>query len=114
MVHTMMAKPSFESHFKELLSLTIDEAFSSLGETPKQALFFHLEQHFSVKPEKIVDNIEAFDSALKMFLGTGAVFLESLIVLRLCQKTGLPLQELPYAAADFSKAVMSVKEKIEK
>jgi hypothetical protein len=46
----------------------IDESFSSLGESPKQAILFHLENTFQIKKQKIPNRIDSFDNALKKFL----------------------------------------------
>ena len=35
--------------FEKLLAEVIDETFSSLGESPKQAILFHLENIFSTE-----------------------------------------------------------------
>jgi hypothetical protein len=111
-----MAKSNFEFdfNFNDLLSETVDEAFSCLGESPKQAIFFHLEKHFSIKQQEIPSNIEAFDGAIKKFFGVGATFLETLIVRRLYEKAGLPFQESPSKDSDFIEALVQLKQKIEK
>ncbi len=109
-----MTRLNFEFDFNDLLSETVDEAFSALGESPKQAIFFHLEKHFRIKQQEIPIKIEAFDGAIKKFFGVGATFLETLIVRRLCEKAGLPLQESPSKDSDFVEAVVQVRQKMEK
>jgi hypothetical protein len=58
--------PNGES--EKLLVEAIDESFSSLGESPKQAILFHLENTFQIKKQKIPNRIDSFDNALKKFL----------------------------------------------
>ena len=65
--------------FEKILVEAIDESFSSLGESPKQAILFHLENTFKIKKQKIPNKIDSFDNALKKILGLGADFLEMLI-----------------------------------
>jgi len=51
--------------FEKLLVEAIDESLSSLGESPKQAILFHLENTFNIKKQEIPDQIASFDVALQ-------------------------------------------------
>jgi hypothetical protein len=73
--------------FEKLLIEAIDETLSSLGESPKQAILFHLENTFNIKEHEISNKIEAFDEALQKIFGPGATFLEKTIVNKLREKT---------------------------
>jgi len=42
-----------ERDFEKLLLEAIDDALSSLGETPKHAIYYHLEKSFNVKKQEI-------------------------------------------------------------
>lgn len=69
--------------FKQVLLDAICEAFSSLGESPKQSIVFHLENTFDLKMNQYPDDIAGFDRALKDIFGPGAILLESLILSKL-------------------------------
>lgn len=64
-----------------------------LGDSPKQAIFFHLESSFQMKEENIPGNLAEFKKALEGIFGPGAVYLEKAIVRRLNEKLGLELEE---------------------
>jgi hypothetical protein len=66
--------------FEKLLLEAIDEGLFSLGESAKQALYFHLERNFDIKKQEIPQKIEEFAEALEKILGAGASFLEILIM----------------------------------
>ena len=69
--------------FEKLLVEAIDESFSSLGESPKQAIPFHLENTFKIKKQNIPNRIDSFGNAFKKMLEPEADFLEALIVKKL-------------------------------
>jgi len=58
--------------FEKLLVEAIEESLSSLGDSPKQSILFHLENTFKIKKQEITDNITSFDVALKKLFGPGA------------------------------------------
>lgn len=72
--------------FKKILSEAIDETFSSLGESPKQSIIFHLEQTFDLKVIEYSNDPVAFDRALKNIFGPGAFLLETSILNKLNEK----------------------------
>lgn len=72
-----------ERDFDKLLMKAIDEGLSALGESSKQAIYFHLEKGFNVKKEEIPDKVEVFAIAIEKIFGLGANFLEILIRQRL-------------------------------
>ena len=74
--------------FNKLLLEAADEGLSSLGESAKQAIYFHLEKRFNVKKQKIPFKIEAFVDGIENIFGVGANFLEILIIKRLYEKIG--------------------------
>jgi len=74
--------------FNKLLLEAVDEGLSSLGESSKQAIYFHLEKSFSVKKKEIPSKIEAFAYGIEKIFGLGANFLETLIVKRLYKNVG--------------------------
>ena len=72
-----------KSEFEKILVEAIDDSFSSLGESPKQAIFFHLDNTFKIKAQEIPNKLDSFDHAIKKLFGAGADFLEALIVKKL-------------------------------
>jgi len=75
--------------FDKLLLEAVDEGLSSLGESPKQAIYFYLKKRFDVKKQAIPHKIEAFADGIEKIFGLGANFLENLILKRLYEKIGL-------------------------
>jgi hypothetical protein len=74
--------------FETLLLEAVDEELSSLGDSSKQAIYYHLKKSFNVKKREIPYKIEAFASAIEKIFGLGANFLEILIMKRLYEKIG--------------------------
>jgi len=72
--------------FKIILNEAIDETFAALGESPKQSIYYHLENTFALKANEYSNNIAAFDRALKDIFGPGAFLLETSILNRLNEK----------------------------
>ncbi len=79
-------------NFEKLLLEAIDEGLSSLGESPKRAIYYHLEKSFSIKKQEIPYKVEAFVDAIERIFGSGADFLEILIMKRFREKTGEVLE----------------------
>jgi len=75
--------------FDKLLLEAVDEGLSSLGESPKQAIYFYLKERFNVKKQRIPHEIEAFVDGIEKIFGLGASFLENLILKRLYEKVEL-------------------------
>ena len=74
--------------FEKLMLEAIDEGLSSLGESSRQAIYFHLEKTFDIKKEEIPDRVSAFSQAIENIFGAGAACLEILIMQRLYEKVG--------------------------
>jgi hypothetical protein len=74
--------------FEKVVTEAVDEGLSSLGDSSKQAIYFHLEKSFNIKRQEIPNRIEDFTNALEKIFGLGANFLEILIEERLNEKTG--------------------------
>ena len=71
-----------------LLFEAIDEGLSSIGESSKQAIYFHLEKSFNVKKHEIPYKIEDLAREIERIFGLGADFLEILIMKNLYEKVG--------------------------
>ncbi len=67
---------------------SIDEAFSSLGESAKKSIYFHLGQEFMIMRQDIPDKTSDFSDALQQIFGLGARMLEILIMTKLNEKIG--------------------------
>ena len=80
-----MAKCNFEKFLLE----AVDESLSSLGESSKQSIYYHLDSSFRIKKQEIPDKVEAFTAALEKIFGLGANFIENLIMKRLMEKVEL-------------------------
>ena len=75
-----------EHDFERILLEAVDEGLSSLGESSKVAIYFHLQKNFNVRKEEIPCRVEAFAEAMEKIFGQGATFLEILIMKRLHEK----------------------------
>ena len=80
------------SEFDKLLVSAIDDALTSLGESVKQSIYFHIENKFNVARNDIPENLKDFQGGLEKIFGTGARFIEILIMKNLHTKIGLPLK----------------------
>jgi hypothetical protein len=74
--------------FEKLVLDAVDEGLSSLGDSSKQAIYFHLEKSFDIRREDIPDRLGAFTQAIENIFGAGASCLEVLIMQRLHEKVG--------------------------
>jgi hypothetical protein len=97
-------------NFTEILLAAVEESLSSLGDSPKQAILFHLEASFNIKKEHIPENITEFAKALEKIFGPGALYLEKLIVKRLYEKLGLDFEGVE--SRDFLECVDDVKKRL--
>jgi len=82
----------YRRDFEKLLLEAVDEQLTSLGESSKQALYFHLEKGFNIKKQEIPQKTEAFANAMEKIFGQGADYLEILIMRRLHSKIGLEVK----------------------
>lgn len=79
--------------FEQILMSAVDEGLCLLGDSPKQAILFHLETSFQLKKENIPSSLTEFQKALEGMLGPGATYIEKVIVRRLHEKLGLSFGE---------------------
>jgi hypothetical protein len=83
-----------QNNIRKILLETVEEGLPSLGDSPKQAIFFHLEASFETSKDNIPANMTEFSKALEKIFGPEAVYLEKLIAKRLYEKLGLGFQEV--------------------
>lgn len=81
-----------QMNLRTILLEAVEEGLSCLGDSPKQAIFFHLETSFEISKENIPTNLTEFSKALEKIFGPGAVYLEKLIAKRLYEKLGLEFE----------------------
>lgn len=82
-----------KSLFKEALFEAIDEGLLTLGESGKEAIYFHLQNLFSVKRGDVLDRPEIFVEGVRKIFGVGAEVIERSIVKSLYRKLGLKYEE---------------------
>lgn len=99
--------------FEKILLEAVDEGLAAMGESSKQAVYYHLEKGFDLKREKIPRKIEAFILAIEKLFGMGASFLEKLILKGLYEKTGLKSEENSFKNLTFVETVAAVKKTLE-
>lgn len=98
-----------KQEFDEILLEAVDEVLSSLGQSSKQAIYFHLENSFHIKKQEIPDKIDAFASAIEEVFGLGANFLEISIMRQLHRKIGGSLEWPEYKDLTFVEYVAVAK-----
>ena len=81
--------------FKKLLLEAVDAALSLLGDSSKQAIYFYLEQNFTLKKQDIPNKIEEFTRAIEEIFGHGAKILEIEIIKHLYVKVGSDFEYFP-------------------
>lgn len=62
----------------EIVLQIIERGFDSLGESPKQAIWFCLEEKFGFNRKKVPENLADFQEALQKIFGLGYNFLDTL------------------------------------
>jgi hypothetical protein len=72
--------------FDFILLEAIDEALTTLGESIKKSVYFHLEVTYKMKRPEIPNEIERFSDSLDKMFGAGARFIEILIIKRFYPK----------------------------
>ncbi|MEM2102631.1 MAG: hypothetical protein QXM22_03875 [Candidatus Bathyarchaeia archaeon] len=98
-----------KSDFEVLLLEAIDEGLSSLGESSKWAIYFHLEKNFKIEKQQIPYRIQDFTEALEEIFGVGASFLEILIMKRLYEKIGVTVEWPESKEFTFSEFLLTAK-----
>lgn len=82
------ASPLCNREFNKLVLEAVDEGLSSLGDSPKQAIYFYLEKTFKIKRSEIPNRIEEFSNALEQIFGHGSKLVEIQIMKLLYEKVG--------------------------
>ncbi|MEM1552588.1 MAG: hypothetical protein QXH03_07985 [Candidatus Bathyarchaeia archaeon] len=103
-----MPPKDFQKTFLE----AIEEGISTLGETPKRATLYHLENTFKIKLEEIPKNLTEFQKALEKIFGPGASYLEKLILKKLYHKFQLEFEEPESQQPNLMNSVESLRRRI--
>ncbi len=82
-------------NFEKLLSESIDEGLSILGESAKHVVYFHLENTFKINKQDIPNKIEKFIDAINKIFGSGAKIIEIQIMKSLFKKVGCTIEHYP-------------------
>ena len=69
--------------FQKIFLESVDNAFSSLGDSAKQAIYFHLETKFKISRTDIPNRLSDFENGLEKIFGAGTRYLEILIMKKL-------------------------------
>jgi PAS domain S-box-containing protein len=101
-----------EHEFNELFLASIDEALSSLGESAKTAIYFHLEQKFHIKKQEIPYCLNSFAEALDALFGLGCKPLELMFMQKLHSKVKGKFGPINPEDFTFTKYVNMVKRNI--
>jgi hypothetical protein len=91
----------------KIILQVIEKGLSSLGETPKQAIWFCLENEFNVNRQQVPENLEALQQALQKLFGLGYDFLDALFCKLLSDATGEDLDNY----SSFTEYVASLRKK---
>jgi len=75
-----------EGSFCNIVLEAIDEGLTSLGESSKKKIYFHLEKTFGIRKRQIPLRINDFSDALERIFGSSAKHLEILLIKRLHTK----------------------------
>jgi len=78
--------------FEKIFLEALDEGLSCLGESSKQAIYFHLEKRFGIKKVEIPFRVDDFADALEKIFGPGAKLIEIQIIKTLHRKIEAPLK----------------------
>jgi len=84
-----MRKLDFDKTFLE----AVDHALLSLGESPREAIYYHLDKSFKLHKEEIPTVTCEFSHALNAIFGPGAGIIEKIIVRNLYNKLNLDFEE---------------------
>ena len=96
--------------FDELLLRAIDEALKSLGKSVMEAIYFYIEDQFSVIRNEIPRKLHQFQEGLKRIFGAGVRFIESLIMKNVATAFRCPLIRGRSGQVEFIEYVDAVKQ----
>jgi len=84
-------KPEIDTErFEEVLLKCIDRGLLILGESPRKAIYYHLEKRERVKREEIPEKLDEFVEGLRAIFGSGSFLIEKSIVQELFKELEIP------------------------
>jgi hypothetical protein len=99
-----------QERFNRVLLGAIDGGLSSLGDSPRKAVFYHLEASFRLKRENTPLNLAEFQQVLERIFEPAAPNLEKTIIRCLYERLGLGFEELGHV--DFVAYVDDAKRRV--
>jgi hypothetical protein len=81
--------PLKNEKFGNLLIAVVDKTLSCLGEEPKSAIYFHLENVLNLPKHEIPSRIDEFSNGLEGLLGSGAKILENSFIKNIYSEVGI-------------------------
>lgn len=94
--------------FERFLQLAVQRALESMGETTADVVYYYAEKNHAIKREQIPQRLGDFSQALRRIFGPGGMVVEREIVRRLCDASGVYVEE-----DDFLKAVERVRRSLD-
>jgi hypothetical protein len=76
----------------EIVLGAIDRGLGAFGESPKQAIWYRLENDFHLERDAVPEKIEAFEDVLRKIFGLGYGFIGALFRQHLEEATGQSFQ----------------------
>jgi len=101
-----------QKDFQKTFLEAVEEGLLTLGNSPKQAILFHLENTFKINFEEIPKNLTEFQKALEKIFGPGAVYIEKLILKRLYEKFQLEFENSENQQPDLLNSVEALKRRL--
>jgi hypothetical protein len=81
--------------FDKTLLEAVDRALLTFGESPREAIYYHLNKSFRLQRENIPEDADKFSQALNTIFGPGATVIKKLIVKNLYSKLNMNFEEKP-------------------
>jgi len=91
--------------FREILLKCIDQGLLVLGESPRQAIYCHLEKRRMVKKDEIPEKLEEFIEGIRLIFGSGSSLIERRITKELLMKFRVSTMEI---SSDLLTSVQSI------
>jgi hypothetical protein len=82
-----------EKQKKRLLAQAVDQALLTLGESAREAVYFHLQKIVLLNKDDVPDNLDVFEKGLEKIFGAGAKMIEITVVKSLCQQLRIEFEE---------------------
>jgi len=79
--------------FDKTLLEAVDHALLAFGESPRKAIYYHLDKRFKLQREDIPEDTEKFSQALSTIFGPGADVITKLIVKNLYSKLNMNFED---------------------